>query len=828
MASQVSKNFKDKKGITPFPDVFASDSVKDTEEYGLQWAQAIEAEWFQSENGRLGRYQTSRQWYDKLRSYARGEQDTSIYERLLGITKDERGQATTQKRLFTNYDLRPIQVIPKFVKLLTNQMSERLFEVSADAIDSKSQGIKKGKRDNLERLRVSKPIIKGAKEHLNIDMAPGVNLDDIPDTEEEVDMRIKMGPKLEIEIAEEEALKFSLKLSDYTEISNRVIEDIAVLGKGVVKHKTDIDRGVIAEYVDVADFIHSYPTHRNYADVNYFGEIKHMNITEVERISRKKLSKDELQKMSAAAGQYPSFYGYSNDNYYRTQDMYNTKAVVLHFTFLANNHLTYKKKYNKNGGYKMIPKDNDFKKTSEDYKGYDAKRSHIEVWYEGYYVLGAGIIFNYGKCENMVRPEGDLRKTFAPYIVYSPDLYQNRSKSIVSTIIPYVDQMQQIHIKLQQFIAKAKPPGINIDLSAIESLDLGNGNSMTFEEYIRFTIETGNTISRSINEEGEYNVASRTITNVANGFMGGINELVFAFNHYMNLVRDSIGIPIGADASSPHPDMAVGVQQQLALNSNTATRHILEGSLNITQRLCTAMSLRMKDVLKYPSLRSAYERGIGTYNVEVIEHIKDLSLRDFAIFITLKPDAEEKQYLETAIQIALQGGLIDLSDAIDIRKTDNIKYANEVLKMKMRKKKKELMKEEEQRIMMQSEANSQSAERAAKAKMEENQLKSQTELEAIKEKTEGKIRELEAEGRIKIGLMDKEFGYQMQLKGIEVDGKVSNERMKEDEKTKRQDRKDTHQSAMINQRNTNSSPLNFESNEDHISGNIGFDDVGNF
>jgi hypothetical protein len=476
----------------------------------------------------------------------------------------------------------------------------------------------------------------------------------------------------------------------------------------------------------------------------------------------------------------------------------------------------------------MIEKDGNFKKTSEDYKGYDAKRGYMEVWYEGYYVIGSGKVFNYGKCENMVRPEGDLKKTFPPYIVYSPDLYQNRSKSIVSTIIPYVDQMQQIHIKLQQFIAKAKPPGIHIDLSGLEALDLGDGNNMSFEDLIRFTNETGNTLGRSVNAEGEYNPGANPIRNVPNGFMGGINELAFTFNHYMNLVRDAIGIPVGADASTPHPDMAVGVQQQLALNSNTATRHILEGALNITQRLCTAMSLRMKDVLKYPNLRSAYERGIGIHNVDVIDHIKDLSLSDFAIFISLKPDAEEKQYLEIAIQTALQGGLITLSDAIDIRGVDNIKYANQILKSNMRKQKKEAQKEEEQRIMTTGEANAMAAERSAKAKMEENQLKSQTELAAIEAKTQGKIRELEAEARLKEKLMDQEFRYNLQLKGIEVEGKVGTEQMKEDEKTKRQDRANTQQSAIVNQKQLGTAPLNFESNEDHISGAIGFDDVGSF
>lgn len=828
----MAKNLKNKlgsnSGYAPFPDIFADDSIKKTEEYALQWAKAIESEWFQTESGRFGRYHTSREWFDMLRSYARGEQSMNHIEKLLGIKDSSGGNKGKNKKLFTNYDTRPIQVVPKLVKHIANQMGERLFDLSVDAIDEYSQSAKKQKRDNLERLRVSKSIIEDSRELLGIDLAPGMEIDDIPQTTEEVNLRMNMSEKLGIEIAEEEAIKFSLNLSEYPEISNRIVHDLIVIGKGAIKHRTDLDKGVILEYVDPANLVHSYPTHRDYQDVNYIGEIKHMNATEIQRLSGDKFTTEDLKKMTNVSGEYPNYYGYSNDNYYRTQDLPNTKIVVLHFTFEANNHLTFKKKHNKNGGFKMIEKDNSFKKKSEDYNGYEAKRGIMKVWYEGYYVIGTDYIFNYGVCENMVRPNGDLRNPLPPYLLYSPDIYQNRPKSIVSTVIPYVDQAQQIHMKLQQFIAKSKPPGINIDLSGIESLDLGDGNTMTFEDLIRFTNETGNTISRSINEEGEYNPAANPIRNVPNGFMGGLNELAFAFNHYMNLIRESVGIPYGADASTPHPDMAVGIQHQLALNSNTATKHILEGVLNISQRACTALSLRLKDVVKYPNLRSAYERGIGRYNVEIIDRIKELSLRDFAIFVSLKPDFEEKQKMQNAIQIALQGGLITLSDAIDIEHIDNIKYASQVLKINIEKRQKQAQKEREKEIMMQGEANAISAERVAQAKMQETQFKAEADMASINAKTQGRIAELEAEARLKQELMEQEFEYQMQLKGIEVSGKRDNEKMKEDEKMKRQDRNNTQQSAMIEQRTLDSAPLNFESNEDHLSGAIGFDDVGSF
>ena len=65
----------------------------------------------------------------------------------------------------------------------------------------------------------------------------------------------------------------------------------------------------------------------------------------------------------------------------------------------------------------------------------------------------------------------------------------------------------------------------------------------------------------------------------------------------------------------------------------------------------------------------------------------------FGIFLTLEPDDEEKQILEQNIQMALQQQIIGLDDAIDIRECQNLKTANQLLKVKKAKKV-----EEEQRV----------------------------------------------------------------------------------------------------------------------------------
>ena len=167
-----------------------------------------------------------------------------------------------------------------------------------------------------------------------------------------------------------------------------------------------------------------------------------------------------------------------------------------------------------------------------------------------------------------------------------------------------------------------------------------------------------------------------------NSGQGKITALINAYNQYLSMIRDVTGLNEARDASTPSPDALVGVQKLAALNSNTATRHILEGSLFITRKLSEALSLRVADILEYSDFKEEFTMQIGKYAVGMLEEIKDLYLHDFGIFIEVAPDEEEKAQLEANIQMALQRDQISLEDAIDIRQMKNLKLANELLKMK--------------------------------------------------------------------------------------------------------------------------------------------------
>lgn len=793
-----------------FPDYLAPDEEKITEEYGLAMGKAIEYEWwFRPENSQA-KFFDKRDRYHELRLYARGEQDTKYYKDMI-----TGGDDTS----YTNYDWRPLQIAPKFLKLLTNQMTERLFDVRAEAVDKFSTDLRDDHKARLGGIMKSIGLAQIIKQDMGYDVMPA-DVPQVPRTQEELDLYMQMDYKPNIEIAAEEAIKFTFDLNDYKETQQRVLEDIATIGIGGVKHETDPSKGIRVRYVDPAEVVYSYPKHRNFDDVHYYGEVVRMTINELKRISGGKFTDEQLLEIASSTSEWNKYHHTGNSTQFREDDLGGMMVDVLHFNFKSTKTLSYKKKYISNGGYKMQKKASTFDKKDPNYRGYDVSKKVIDVWYEGSLVLGTEYIFNYKLCENMIRPKGNINITYPNYLFYAPDLYQDRTKSLIGNIIPYIDQMQQIHIKLQQLIAKARPNGVFIDVDGLEEIPLGDGSFLSPLEVIKIYDETGNVLGTSRDAGGDYNYGREPIRELKNGIVDGLDRLIGAYNHYLDLLRDAIGIPQGADASAPHPKMAVGVQEQLAVNSNAATRHVLDSVLNITERLGKAMALRLKDIFLYSDLKEVYINAIGSINVEILKSIKDYHLHDIGINIELRPDAQEKQMLENNIQQALAQQAITVDDAQEIRQLNNSKLANQLLRVRRKTREEEKRQHELAVIEKNNEGQAMIAQQASQNKQTEIQLEAQGKIALENAKTQGKMAVIGAEEESKSRLMEKEFQYNMTLKGAEQEVLNQAKQYDNDRKDARQREAATQTSKIAEQKQFNKPALTFESSEDNISGGV--------
>jgi len=294
--------------------------------------------------------------------------------------------------------------------------------------------------------------------------------------------------------------------------------------------------------------------------------------------------------------------------------------------------------------------------------------------------------------------------------------------------------------------------------------------------------------------------------------------LIGNYNHYLDMIRSVTGLNEARDGSKPDPNSLVGVQKLAALNSNTATRHILDASLYMFRTIAEGLTYRIGDILEYADFKDDFANKIGKYNVSILNDISDLYIYDFGIFIEVAPDEEEKQQLEQNIQVALSKGDINLEDAIDIREIKNLKLANQLLKLKRKAKQEREEQMAMQKQAMQQQAQMQSQEMAAQTAMQKQQQEMQMKMQIIQAQSQAAIAKMQSEAELKGVLMDKEFQMNMQLRGLDSQNLMQREDKREEAKSSRISQQNTEQSKLINQRKNNLPSINFESNEDSLDG----------
>ncbi|QDP61287.1 MAG: putative structural protein [Prokaryotic dsDNA virus sp.] len=790
-----------------FPSQFVSDSEKATDEFGLQIGQAIQYEWFRKD-GNQCRYYNQWRDFNRLRLYARGEQPIQKYKNELAVDGD---------LSYLNLDWTPVPIIPKFVDIVVNGMADRLFKVNAYAQDAMSQSNRSKYQEMIQGQMVAKPVLNIIKKEGGVNPFT-MNPNDLPQNDEELSLYMQIQYKPAIEIAQEEAIDTLFDNNKYHDLRKRFDYDLMVLGIGIAKHEFLPGSGVKVSYVDPANVVYSYTEDPHFKDCFYWGEIKTLPIIELKKIDTS-LTNEDLEEISKYS---QSWYNYYNTaQFYENDIFYRDTATVMYFNYKTTKTFVYKKKVTDNGNSKMIEKDDQFNPPQEmmEEGKFEKISKTIDVWYEGVMVMGTNILLKWELAENMVRPKSANQYAIPNYVAVAPRMYKGVIESLVRRMIPFADLIQITHLKLQQVISRTVPDGVFIDADGLNEVDLGTGNAYNPEDALRLYFQTGSVIGRSYTQEGDYNQGKVPITQL-NGTTGaGKTQMLIAnYNHYLDMIRSCTGLNEARDGSTPDPNSLVGVQKLAALNSNTATRHILDGSLFIYRSLAEALSYRVADILQFADFKEVFVNQIGKYNVSILNDTKELYLYDFGIFIEVAPDEEEKQQLEQNIQMALQKQDINLEDAIEIRELRNLKLANQLLKLKRSKKQESDRNFEMQKQQQQQQAQQQSQQMAAEMAMQKLQAENQAKMQLKQTEIAFEIEKMTKEAELKAQLMDKEFGFNQQLRGISEQGLQQRETEREEAKKERISQQNTQQSKLINQRKNNLPPQNFESNEDSLDG----------
>jgi len=794
-----------------FPSQTVSDAEKLSYDYGLKVGKAIEQEWFNNDRSN-GRYRSNHNDFHNLRLYARGEQSIQKYKDELSINGD---------LSYLNLDWKPVPIISKFVDIVVNGIAERTYDIKAfsqspNGVDKRTDYMEKVIRDM--RMRDFDAELEG---EIGVDLSES-NIEELPTSDEELGLHMQLTYKQAVELAEEQALNVLFEGSNYELIKKRFYYDLTVLGIGAVKTNFNTSEGVTVDYVDPANLVYSYSDSPYFDDIYYVGEVKSIAVNELAK-QFPHLSETDLEDIM----KNKTFNRNNNTTRFSSDKEDNNTVQVLYFNYKTYMNEVYKVKETATGADKIIPRDDQYNPPSDMEGGYGRMLRSIECLYDGAMILGTDKLLKWEMAKNMMRPKSDYTKVKMNYSIVAPRMYNGKIDSLVKRVTGFADMIQLTHLKLQQVMSRMVPDGVYLDADGLAEVDLGNGTNYNPQEALNMFFQTGSVIGRSFTSEGDMNPGKVPIQEITSGSGGNkMQALIGTYNYYLQMIRDVTGLNEARDGSMPDKNALVGVQKLAAANSNTATRHILQAGLFLTAQTAECLSLRISDVIEYSPTKDAFIQAIGAHNVATLEEMSELHLYDFGIFIELQPDEEEKGRLENNIQMALQQKSIELEDAIDLREIRNVKLANQLLKIRRKKKEVRDRKLQMENIQAQTQSNAQAAQAAAQAEVQKEQALLQGKVQFEQMKAEIEAGKMQQEVILKKELMALEFQYNMQLKGVEVDGVKDREKQKEDRKDERTKIQASQQSEMIEQRNSGKPPKNFESAGNDILGG-GFD-LGSF
>jgi hypothetical protein len=786
-----------------FPSQVVDDDTKASEEYGLQVSRAIEQEWFNQGRTSGNKYLTHWNNFNRLRLYARGEQSVQKYKDELSINGD---------LSYLNLDWTPVPILSKFVDIVANGISQKTYDVRAFAQDPDSL---KKRVNYASAVKFDMFAQADIQDTLQI---TGVNISksnippaDLPATLDELELHMQLSYKQSIEIAEEEAINTVLKNNKYDLTRKRLNYDLTTIGIAATKTSFNKAEGIVVDYVDPAYMVYSYTEDPNFEDIYYVGEVKAITIAELKK-QFPDISEDELLKIQQMPGNRQYIQGWGN---------YDENTVqVLYFEYKTYMNQVFKIKHNENGLEKVIEKTDSFNPPPSD--NFEKVSRTIEVLYTGAKIIGTNMMLEWKLSNDMTRPQADTTRVRMNYNIVAPRMYKGRIDSIVAKCISFADMIQLTHLKLQQVMSKLVPDGVFLDVDGLMEVDLGNGTKYNPAEALNMYFQTGSIVGRSLTQEGDLNRGKVPIQELTTSSgQGKIQSLIQTYQYYLQMIRDVTGLNEAVDGSKPDANALVGLQKIAANASNVATRHIKDASIYLTTGICENISLRIADCLNNPLTANSLKQSISTYNVEVLKEMEHLNLHDFGIYLEIEPDEEEKQQLEQNIQVSLQNGGIDLEDAIDIRQVKNLKLANQLLKLKRKRKQEKLQEQQLANIQAQADANAQNAEKAAMFEVQKQQALTQEAISVEQAKTQFRIQEMQTEAQIKKQLLAEEFNYNMQLAQLKVQADMSKFNQLEDRKDERTKLQATQQSELIDQRKNDSLPKDFQNDAANLMSDLG-------
>lgn len=783
-----------------YPDPLSKWSEKKTDAYGLSFAKAIGGDWF---NGGFVtddcNFGIKRAKIRRNRLYVRGENSEDKAKKK--ATNEEGDES------MLNLDYTIINEVGKYADLVANGIRDSNYTLDIVAKDKLSLELKQNEKNQKLKTMRAMPLLQMAKKSTGVDMIPSGF---IPRDEEELNIYEQMKEKPVIEIAEEIVINHIKDINNWKNIEKQKNKDLVNGGIAGARVYTCPRNGIKIQYFNIENLVFSNVEMNDFSDGNYYGYVDTVSIGDIARESN--LSDTQLREIAKIKSKKDQVtFNYTDC---KIEELYGYRIDVLRFCFKTTKEDVYKKSKRNGKTVKVTKKDDNYNPPERNDYG---KLSSVKgTWMEGNYVIGSDIIYNYYESENIVRDE--LDNPISPFIIRATDIYEGRLHAFPDKLIPIADEMQRIHLKIQHLRSELKPPLIEIDIDLLASVD-DKTNKITFHKEVLNILNVKGVILKKRVDMGEMGMKEGSPATPKSN--AGNNDLVQLLNlnvHFTNKMRDVTGINPAADGSLPS-DALLGVSQMAQLSANTITEHIVDAAIDFNKRVCEVISTRVKAIFRNPNaahLKQQLIRAVGKKNIDAIEPLENRHLHDFGFSIEMTPTAEALQEFKEDLGLYLNQGLISpeiKSEATRISKS-SLKLANQYLAYMSKRRQEEKQEQQAQMMQMETKKNIESAKQASEGRIQEEAIKTKMQLQYETAMSSIRVSEKQAMLEIEEPNKRKEFEQEVYLEKIKGLTKLNDAEFKENAKDERLKKASTHQSKLIDQRQKNLNPIDFEDNFD--------------
>ena len=628
------------RGSYPFPKDEIPTNQKD-DNWSRKWCEAMYAAYV---TDRTGTPFSQIEELEELRRYGAGNQDVGKYQTLLLDESEEGGELTG----FMNIDWEIFSVMPKFKHIIRGIFEEQEHAIVASAIDPKSSETRE--IDKLRKWFKGRyhPLVKAVNDFAGYKPEP----EWIPETLDELEIYQQVGGfKLAKETEIEEALIYTLYISDWKETKRKILDDFADINCASIKDFTDpYTKKVKIRYVDPLKLIMQYSRHWDHRNSEYAGELIKESISNIRKNTE--LSEEQLRNLA-------QFYNGRNTNQNLSSwtegdnelegggwryDNFLIDVMDAEWFSVNSKYLT---KRTNERGETFIHEEKEGKVYNKPKKKTEIKR--YKVVYRAKWIVGTEFVYDYGLQYDVSRPgKKEVELSFK--------FYKLPGRSIVSLSVPNLDQIQLTWYKLQNAIAMSANSGIAVEYTSLMNMKLG-GNKMEPLEILSIRRDTGDLMYKLTTHMGKQNIPGgmRPIQELIGGIGPQLGEFVQIFELNLNFIRDLTGINKIADASTPDPNQSVGGSEMAIAATNNALKPLYSGYIRLKELAARSCAIRVQSLIRHD--KRAYEGYIpvlGGSGVRIMSVGADVIDADWEIQIQAKPTAQRKKIILGAAMNAMQ------------------------------------------------------------------------------------------------------------------------------------------------------------------------------